>query len=52
MTVVAEGIETSDQLDVLRDLACDCYQGFFAAKPMNPEAATEFLQENRRAQKA
>mgnify|MGYP001826212522 CR=1 FL=1 len=48
LTVVAEGIETPEQLEALRELACDCYQGFFAARPMEPDLATEFLQENRR----
>lgn len=48
LTVVAEGVETTEQLDVLRDITCDCYQGFLAAKPMQPDAATEFLQKNRK----
>jgi EAL domain-containing protein (putative c-di-GMP-specific phosphodiesterase class I) len=32
--VVAEGIETQDQLDVLTSLDCDLGQGFFLARPM------------------
>ena len=33
MTVVAEGVETSQQLDVLKRLGCDYVQGFLFAKP-------------------
>jgi len=34
--VVAEGIETADQLACLRDLACDRGQGFYFARPLPP----------------
>jgi len=33
MTVVAEGVETSQQLDVLKRLGCDYIQGFLFARP-------------------
>ena len=33
MTVVAEGVETSKQLDALMDLNCDRAQGYFIARP-------------------
>lgn len=32
--VVAEGVETAEQLDFLRARGCESYQGFFFAKPM------------------
>ncbi len=35
--VVAEGVETERQLDVLRELGCDEAQGFLLARPMPPE---------------
>lgn len=35
--VVAEGIETADQLALLRSLHCDHGQGFFFARPMDRE---------------
>jgi len=38
MTVVAEGVEVQAQLDTLRALGCDAYQGFLFSKPV-PEAA-------------
>ena len=31
---IAEGIETEDQLDRLRDLGCDQAQGYLFARPM------------------
>ena len=34
MTVVAEGVETKEQLDLLSRFKCDCIQGYFFARPM------------------
>jgi diguanylate cyclase (GGDEF)-like protein len=42
--VVAEGIETVEQLDFLRERRCDIAQGFFLARPLSGQAATELLQ--------
>lgn len=36
MLVVAEGVETSDERDMLIDLGCDLLQGYFFAKPGKP----------------
>lgn len=47
LEVVAEGIETQDQLDWLRRGQCDYYQGFLLARPMPLEALLEFLAQNR-----
>ena len=38
---VAEGIETQDQLEVLRALNCDLGQGFFFDRPMTIAAFAE-----------
>ena len=35
MTVVAEGVETAEQLAMLQTLACDEVQGYFIARPMS-----------------
>jgi diguanylate cyclase (GGDEF)-like protein/PAS domain S-box-containing protein len=39
MGVVAEGVETPEQLAHLRDLQCDRVQGFYFSKPVAPPAA-------------
>lgn len=38
LTVVAEGVETEAQLESLRELGCDSYQGFFFAEALAPES--------------
>jgi diguanylate cyclase (GGDEF)-like protein len=43
MEVVAEGIETTTQLDAVRDLDCDLAQGFWFARPFDVEHATKYL---------
>jgi EAL domain-containing protein (putative c-di-GMP-specific phosphodiesterase class I) len=43
MEVVAEGVEIEEQGILLKEMGCDFAQGFFFAKPMPPEAASEFL---------
>ena len=42
--VVAEGIETVEQLNFLRERHCDAAQGFFLARPLSGQAVTELLQ--------
>ena len=37
LKTVAEGIETSDDWDVIARLGCECAQGYFIAKPMAGE---------------
>jgi diguanylate cyclase (GGDEF)-like protein len=38
LTVVAEGVETKEAMDVLTELGCDEVQGFFISKPLEYEA--------------
>jgi diguanylate cyclase (GGDEF)-like protein len=42
-TVIAEGIETSEQLERARGLGCDFAQGFFFSKPLDSEGAEALL---------
>jgi diguanylate cyclase (GGDEF)-like protein len=46
LTVVAEGVESKEQFDYLRQHACDQYQGFYINKPM---PAQEFCDAVRQA---
>ncbi|WP_064092215.1 bifunctional diguanylate cyclase/phosphodiesterase [Rossellomorea aquimaris] len=46
MKVVAEGVETSQQLELLKGLGCDFAQGYLFEKPMSLERMDEFLEEN------
>ena len=46
--VVAEGIETADQMTQLRELGCEGGQGFHLAKPLSEQAAGEWLAARRR----
>ena len=43
ITVVGEGIETSQQLDTLAGLDCDQGQGFLFARPLLPEAVVALV---------
>jgi diguanylate cyclase (GGDEF)-like protein len=42
--VVAEGVETAEQLDFLRERRCDAAQGFYLARPLAAHAVTDLLQ--------
>ena len=44
LTVVAQGVETKEQADFLRDHACDEFQGFYFNKPVPANQFTELLQ--------
>lgn len=43
MGVIAEGIETEDQLQLLRNLGCDYGQGYLLSKPLPKEQITDLL---------
>jgi EAL domain-containing protein (putative c-di-GMP-specific phosphodiesterase class I) len=38
MTIIAEGVETKEQLHYLKKIGCDLFQGFYFAKPMKVES--------------
>jgi diguanylate cyclase (GGDEF)-like protein len=43
MTITAEGVETSEQLQTLNELACDRTQGYLLCRPLTPERLCEWL---------
>jgi EAL domain-containing protein (putative c-di-GMP-specific phosphodiesterase class I) len=45
--VIAEGVETGEQLALLRLLGCDYGQGYLFSEPMEPEAARKLLADAR-----
>jgi len=46
--VLAEGVETPEQLAFLRKAGCDTYQGFFKSRPVPAEEFAELLGEQKR----
>lgn len=49
LEVVAEGVETQEQLSILRTLGCDINQGFLLHRPMSAERLTSVLHSYRQA---
>jgi len=43
--VVAEGVETSGQIDLVRQMGCDQAQGFYISRPVDASAALEMIQQ-------
>jgi diguanylate cyclase (GGDEF)-like protein len=43
LTVIAEGVETESELDLVRVLGCDKVQGYVYGPPVGPDAAEELL---------
>jgi EAL domain-containing protein (putative c-di-GMP-specific phosphodiesterase class I) len=46
LKVVAEGVETEDQLKLLRKLGCDQIQGYVYSRPLSADNATELFKQN------
>ena len=43
--VVAEGVETKEQLDLLKEMGCDIVQGYYFSKPVPAEEFEKFIEE-------
>ncbi|MEZ0210353.1 MAG: EAL domain-containing protein [Methylophilus sp.] len=43
MQVIAEGIESQRQLEILRDMGCDHGQGYYFSKPLQPDDFVTWL---------
>jgi len=47
LKIVAEGVETEEQLAFIRELGCDQYQGYLYSKPVPADSITAFLEDER-----
>ncbi len=43
MRVIAEGVETPEQLDFLKQVHCEEYQGYLFSRPLSPDEIERFL---------
>lgn len=41
--IIAEGVEKSEQLDILKNLGCETAQGYLFSKPVNANAISKLL---------
>ncbi len=48
LNVIAEGVETAEQLAVLREMKCDEMQGYYFSRPIPAEELERLLREDRR----
>ena len=48
MKTVAEGVETLGQLEFLREVGCDEFQGYLLTRPLEPAAVQDLVRENAR----
>jgi EAL domain-containing protein (putative c-di-GMP-specific phosphodiesterase class I) len=44
MVVVAEGVETEEQLSILREMNCQFGQGYLFSKPLNKSNADQLIE--------
>jgi EAL domain-containing protein (putative c-di-GMP-specific phosphodiesterase class I) len=49
LIATAEGVETIEQLRIVRELGCDCVQGYLVSPPLEPTILKAWIQKFRRA---
>ena len=43
ITSLTEGVETKEQFDILKEMGCQLYQGYYFARPMPEEDFERYL---------
>ena len=51
MRVVAEGVETQVQLEILRRMGCDGAQGYFLCRPIPADGISDLLEAELRGER-
>lgn len=46
LEIIAEGVETNEQINFLKQMACNFGQGYFYAKPLSPEKIVEIFSDS------
>ncbi len=44
MKIIAEGVETIEQSELLKSIGCDIIQGYYYSKPLSPDELEQFMQ--------
>ena len=47
LCALAEGVETPQQLDFLKQNECDCYQGYYFSKPLKADKFWQLFNKNK-----
>ena len=47
MPVIAEGVETKEQLDFLKSIGCHVIQGYYYSRPLPIEEFEEFMKDKK-----
>ncbi|MEG0291089.1 MAG: EAL domain-containing protein, partial [Erysipelotrichaceae bacterium] len=47
ITLVAEGVETKEQIDFLEKHGCHILQGFYFSKPLTATESTQYLEQHK-----
>jgi EAL domain-containing protein (putative c-di-GMP-specific phosphodiesterase class I) len=45
LKVLAEGVETAEQYEILRGMGCEMVQGYYFSRPLPPEQFVAFLEQ-------